>query len=149
MGSDREMENVGAGWAEGSTCGPPGACVQSVGSLQPWGRLQVWSRAGEHGKAGMEAAEYKGRVPTRGWVRIRWCRSGRKKQTDAGSARDVQGEDNAWDWRCDSLHRQPVWIWSLLDSTPLGVSVGAFLEKFSGGGKTHPAAPCYGLGALN
>jgi hypothetical protein len=50
----------------------------------------------------------------------------------------VQGEGHNWDWRCDDLHHLLAWIWSLLDSTPLGVFVGAFLEKFNRGGKTHP-----------
>lgn len=36
-----------------------------------------------------------------------------------------------------------VWVWNLLDNTPLGMSAGAFLERLNRGGKTHPECGQY------
>ena len=50
MGSDREMENVGAGWGEVSTCGPPGACAQSVGASSHGAVCKCGAGQGSMGK---------------------------------------------------------------------------------------------------
>ena len=60
MGSDREMENVGAGWGEVSTCGPPGACAQSVGASSHGAVCKCGTGQGSMGK---QEAGYQGRTP--------------------------------------------------------------------------------------
>ena len=50
MGSAREMENVGAGWGEVSTCGPPGACAQSVGASSHGAVCKCGAGQGSMGK---------------------------------------------------------------------------------------------------